>query len=171
MKKVLALMALGFLGCAQAEPPCKEVYENGIFLGCAINRLDPILNSRYGGPVYNNYNGFQVTGFSMFSVDEKGNYTGWSLVRPSDKDCLKEPHTWTGRIFRLTSGQYAAWNTGSEGGGYYLITLDKSGKSGNSALMAAHGEFGVVETNQLSKLGKGYNTEMLLKVSQPFMCK
>lgn len=175
MKYIGILLALSssFLDAkAATQPPsCQEVHENGVFLGCKLKPNDPILRTRYGGPVYNNYGGYQVTGFSMFSIDKDGIYTGWSLVRHGDVDCLKQPHTWTGRLFKLSSNQYAAWGIGSEGVGYYLVTLSKNRMQASSTLMAAYKEVNVIENNQLMRLDARFAVDNLMKISQPYMCK
>lgn len=151
--------------------PCKKVYKNGIFLGCEISKHDPVLNTKWGGPVYNNYGSSQVSGYSVFSINKVGRYQGWSLVRSSGNDCLDDPHTWTGEMYKLGERQYAAWNDDTAGYAYYLITLSKDGSSAASALMVVEGFPDYVETNELFKLSKNYTTDALMEISKPFMCK
>jgi hypothetical protein len=110
-------------------------------LAAALHSLSPppahdsVLGSTFVGPVINSYSGANMQGFSWFTIDRNGRYTGRTIAY--------DPIGWTGQLYKLSRQTYFAFNDSSHEG--YLIQLAPDKRSGSSAYFGA--EAGVIEAN------------------------
>lgn len=151
---------------------CVENYSpDGKFLGCTIQKVDKIANSKWLSPVVNNYSGGNFEGVSYFEIDSAGGYTGHTIIRRPNEDCVRyDPGGWKGKLYRIESNTYTAWNEGVYDA-FYLINMTNDGLIASSYLIGGKDIKNISERNDFFRKDKKFNFENILKVYEPFICK
>jgi hypothetical protein len=141
-------------------------------LAAALHALSPppagdsVLGSTFVGPVINSYSGAAMQGFSWFTIDKHGRYTGHTIARKPGDDCLSyDPQGWTGQLYRLSRQTYFAFNDEAHEG--YLIQLAPDRRSGSSTYFGA--EVGVIEANWFYK-DRHFQPDKILSLAAGGLC-
>lgn len=171
-KRILALLAVGFVVSTLQAETCKEAYTpGGVFQGCELPRFDKMRRTQWAAVAAGNYNGLLTESFTQYTVDKNGRYTARATPRNLNFPCTDPvAATWSGQLYFVAPGIYAAWNDGSTDG-FYMLTVSRNYDSATAFLMGGAHTQHVSEVDRLVRVKRNPHPEILDKLISGVTCK